>query len=100
MSEAVWKRSGWTHDWSDTQGNSKKRKPKTRAKFAWDSNHVYIGIECWDSDIWATFKGRDQKLWEQEVVEVFIDHDGDYRDYLELQVSPANQVFDAQEGYV
>ena len=99
LSEPVWKRSRWTHHWSDPQGNSKKRKPKTRAKFAWDSDHVYVGVECWDSDIWATLEGRDQKLWEQEVVELFIDHDGDYRDYLELQVSPANQVFDARFDY-
>jgi hypothetical protein len=97
--EPVWKRAGWTHDWSDPQGNSKKRTPKTRARFAWDSHFVYVGIECWDSDIWATLKGRDQNTWEQEVVELFIDHDGDHRDYLELQVSPANQVFDARFDY-
>ena len=49
--------------------------------------------------MWATLTERDSDTWEQEVVEVFIDADGDKRDYLELQVTPANVVFDARFEY-
>jgi hypothetical protein len=37
---------------------------------------------------------RDQHLWNEEVVEVFLDPNGDGRDYPELEVSPHNIVVD------
>ena len=40
------------------------------------------------------YQHEDDKLWEEEVVEVFIDPDGDGRDYLELEVNPLNTVVD------
>jgi hypothetical protein len=46
--------------------------------------------------VWSTFTARDSNTWEQEVIEVFIDEDGDGKDYLELQVTPTNVVFDAK----
>ena len=46
--------------------------------------------------MWSKFTERDSNTWEQEVIELFIDADGDKKDYLELQVTPANVVFDAK----
>ena len=45
---------------------------------------------------WATLTQRDSDTWTQEVIELFIDADGDRKDYIELQVTPANVVFDAR----
>ncbi len=44
--------------------------------------------------MWAIYDQEDDKLWEEEVVEVFIDPDGDGRNYLELEVNPLNTVVD------
>jgi hypothetical protein len=38
--------------------------------------------------------GRDGPLWEEEVVEVFIDPVGDARSYFEFEVNPLNTVLD------
>jgi len=95
LSEPVWRRARWTPWWRKPSGKPGKA-PKTRAKFAWDDTHLYIAIYCEDTDAWSKFTARDSNTWEQEVVEVFIDADGDKRDYLELQVTPANVVFDAK----
>ena len=58
--------------------------------------NLYLGIVAKDRDVWSTFTERDSNTWEQEVVEIFIDALGSKRNYLELQVTPANVIFDAK----
>jgi hypothetical protein len=105
LDEPSWRYAKWTRRWGDPLGRRRDRRgkfiksPGTRAKFVWGPQDLYIAIEASDRDIWATFTERDSNTWEQEVVEVFLDPDGDERDYLELQVTPANVVFDAQFAY-
>jgi len=65
-----------------------------RAKMLWDDEHFYFGFACRDPDIWAIYANEDDHLWEEEVVEVFIDPDGDGENYLELEVNPLNAVVD------
>jgi hypothetical protein len=66
----------------------------TEAALAWDSTHLYAAFTCVDPEPWGTMMQRDQHLWNEEVVEVFLDPDGDGRDYPELEVSPHNIVVD------
>jgi hypothetical protein len=66
----------------------------TRVKTRWDRENLYVAFECEDTDVWATMRQRDQHLWEEEVVEVFVDHDGDGRNYKEFEVNPLNTVVD------
>lgn len=68
--------------------------PKTVAKMLWDDQNLYIAFVCDDTDIWATKTKRDDFLWEEEVVEIFIDPDGDGQDYFEFQVNPLNTQID------
>ena len=66
----------------------------TEATLAWDDDHLYVAFACADERPWGTMYRRDSKLWEQEVVEVFLDPDGDGENYPELEVSPHNVVVD------
>ena len=47
-----------------------------------------------DAEPWGTMFERDARLWEQEVVELFLDPDGDGKNYPELEVTPHNVVVD------
>lgn len=96
VDEPAWASTEWTRWWGNPLGISGVRSPMTRAKFLWTPEALYIAVEARDSDVWGTLTERDSNTWEQEVIELFIDADGDRRDYLELQVSPANVVFDAR----
>jgi len=49
----------------------------TRAKMLWDDTALYLGFACEDPDVWAIFDGEDDPMWSEEVVETFIDPDGD-----------------------
>ncbi|MCS7254559.1 MAG: carbohydrate-binding family 9-like protein [Armatimonadota bacterium] len=68
--------------------------PKTFARLLWDDRYIYIAFECSDDDIWATKTQRDDFLWEEEVVEAFIDPDGDGLNYYEFQVNPLGTEID------
>jgi len=95
LDEPVWGRTVATAKWTSPDGKDRPA-PETTARIVWTPTHVYIGVESVDDDIWSTFTERDSNTWEQEVIEVFIDADGDKKDYLELQVTPANVIFDAK----
>ncbi len=94
LDEAVWQRARKTHWWVSPDGSDRKV-PKTRAQFSWDKDKLYVAVVSEDTDVWSTFEKRDSNTWEQEVIELFIDADGDKKNYLELQVTPKNTIFDA-----
>ncbi len=75
------------------------RRPRyrTTARLLWDDRNLYVAFSCEDDDAWARPGRRDDDaLWEDEVVEVFVDPLGRGRDYAEIEVSPANVRFDAR----
>ncbi len=61
---------------------------QTRARICWDDEYLYISFDCDDPDIWGTLLDRDDMIWEEEVVEAFIDPDSDLVWYYEFQMSP------------
>jgi hypothetical protein len=68
---------------------------RTQAKLVYDDANLYVSFDVEDPDIWGTMRNRDDSIYEQEVVEVFLDANADGRTYNELQVSPHNVIFDA-----
>lgn len=94
LDEETWSKAASTNAFVDTlTGGSTPM--KTEAKVAWDDKFLYIAFQNEDEDVWSTFKKHDDKLWTQEAVEVFIDANGDGKDYIELQVNPNNVSFDS-----
>ena len=67
----------------------------TIAQIAYDQDNLYIAFTCNDPDIWGDFTERDQHLWTEEAVEVFIDTDTISNTYVEIEVSPNNILFDS-----
>ena len=67
---------------------------RVEAKMLWDDSNLYFAFECDDTDITATMTKRDEHLWQEEVVEVFIDPDGDEKNYIELEVNPLGTFLD------
>jgi hypothetical protein len=61
---------------------------------------LWLRFDAVDDSPWNTYTQRDDRLWEEEVVEIFIDPDGDHRNYVEVEVNPANAVCDllVEEG--
>ena len=68
---------------------------RTHVKSCYDKNTLYFFFLCNDPDIWTSFTKRDEHLWENEAVELFIDVDNEPETYVEIEVSPANVLFDS-----
>jgi hypothetical protein len=71
----------------------------TEVRVAYDAAALYLGWICEDADIQATFKARDSRFWEEEVVEFFVTpasvKAGALNQYFELQWNPLGGTFDA-----
>jgi hypothetical protein len=70
---------------------------RTEARLVWDDDALYVAFACDDDVVWVRPGRADgDALWEDEVVEVFLDRSGHGRGYVEIEVSPANARFEAR----
>lgn len=76
---------------ADTGGPARQR---TVARLLWDDDYLYASFVCQDHDIWGVTRLRDQAIYDQEVVELFVDDNCDGHGYIEIEVSPLNAVLD------
>ncbi len=67
---------------------------ETSFRALWDDQGLFLTWEATDPDPWHTMTKRDEHIWEEEVVEIFIDLDGTGHNYYELEINPANVVCD------
>jgi hypothetical protein len=67
---------------------------KTQARALYDDTFLYFSFRCRDDNVWATLRIRDQHLWEEEVVEVFLQADPHQTSYIELEVNPLGTMLD------
>jgi len=72
--------------------------PRTTIRLLWDESFLYVRFLCEDREQYVAHEGRDAKLYEGDVVEVFLDPAGTAREYFELQVSPRNDLLDVRFG--
>jgi hypothetical protein len=55
---------------------------------------LLVRFDCRDERPWSVRSQRDAELWNEEVVEIFLDPCGSGRDYAEIEINPANVVCD------
>jgi len=69
----------------------------TTVRLAHDAHSFYIRFECVDRDAWGTWRHRNDPIYLEEAVEVFLAPGvGDPRRYWELEVSPLGVLFAAR----
>lgn len=106
LSEAEWA-AGFTAGGTLVAPDGKPLPEANKAEVGlmYDETYLYVGFRIKDSDVASSYtdlEKRDLTLWSggdkraSDVVEIFIDPDGDGADYVELQVAPTGAVFDAK----
>jgi hypothetical protein len=93
LDDVAWKRATPVNLVNSLDGSPGR--VRTTARLLWDDTYLYVSFDCEDPDVWTTFTKRDEPLYTQEAVEIFIDADGDGRTYNEIEVNAANALFDA-----
>jgi hypothetical protein len=66
----------------------------TEVRIGYDAHSFRVLFACEDPMPWATFTVRGEPLYKEEVVEVFLDVEGDGLAYYELELNPNNAVLD------
>ncbi len=70
-------------------------KQQTQVRIAYSQQALYIRFDCEDDDIWGTYTNRDEPLYNEEVVEIFIAPSAETpTHYFEFEVSPNSVLFD------
>jgi len=75
--------------------SGKNPKLKTDFRMLYDDYYLYIGYEVEDNNIIATFTERNDPLYEEDVVEIFLSPSGSLHYYYEFNFSPNSVIFDA-----
>lgn len=95
LDEAAWNRTARTAAFVNPV-SAEAASFRSGARALFDDDNLYVAFEVQDAFIQNTIDERDGHLWNQDAVEIFIDPDGNGRDYFEVQVSPTGQVFDTR----
>ena len=67
----------------------------TTIRALWDEDFLYIAFDCVDDEVYSTGTlKRDDNIYMEDVVEVFLDGIGDGRQYMEIQVAPDGATLD------
>lgn len=93
LDDPAWKKAPLVGDFVNTSDGSQSTY-KTEARVLYDENFIYFAFRCADDNIWSTMRRRDQHLWEEEVVEVFLQADPNQPSYIELEVNPLGTMLD------
>lgn len=95
LSEEIWQKAEQVVLKNNTGAEVQDSTLMTWVKTCYNDEYLYISFVCNDPDIWGDFTDRDQHLWTEEAIEVFIDTDDEMNTYVEIEVSPNNVLFDA-----
>ena len=95
LDDAAWQAAPWSAAFVDIEGDAKPApRFRTRMKMLWDDRYLYVGAELEEPDVWATLTRRDAVIFRDNDFEVFIDADGDAKEYAELEINALNTVWD------
>jgi hypothetical protein len=95
LDEPDWADAPWTDPFIDIEGEGKPQpRHETRAKMLWDDEYFYIAARLVEPHVWATYDRRDMIVFHENDFEIFIDPNGDTREYYEIEVNALGTIFD------
>ena len=95
LDDAAWSAGVWTSAFIYSDGRAPAPR-SCRAKILWSDVALFVAFQVEDNDLQASHTLRDEPLYTQDVVELFIDPEGDAKGYMEFEVSPRGTLFDAR----
>jgi len=92
LNDTAWKKAPPVNFVNNSDGSQSMY--KTESRVLYDNNYLYFAFRSMDDNIWATMRRRDEHLWDEEVVEVFLQADPNQPSYIELEVNPLGTMLD------
>ncbi len=94
LDEPAWEAAETFAFFNNADGSPPPAELRTSAKALYDDEFIYFAFDSADTNVWSTRDVRDEHLWEEEVVEVFIQADPAHPSYIELEVNPLGAMID------
>ena len=96
LDEADWQNAPLSEAFADIRGVDFEPRPvkETHMKMLWDQDHLYIAGIIEEDQVTASLLEHDSIIYHDNDFEVFIDPDGDARNYFEIEVNALGTVMD------
>ena len=95
LDESSWKNAKETAAFVDISGEGfPDPKYRTTAKMLWDDEFLYVAAEMEEPDLRASLTEHDSIIYRDNDFEVFLDPDGDGKNYFEIEINAFGTVFD------
>ena len=95
LDEAAWQTALTYTDIYKFNEPARLQQPGTTWKVLWDQDNLYFAFDCEDDDIVAPVYERDDAVYSDDCVEMFILPDFRFRTYWEIIISPSRSVYDS-----
>ena len=93
LSDAAWEKAPRTERFGEIR-YGEAMPFETYVKMLWDDKGMYFAYYIQQEDIWGTISERDALSFFDNDAEIFIDPDGDGKNYFELEMTALNQIYD------
>lgn len=95
LTDGEWAAAPWSDAFVDIEG-AQRPPPRfeTRMKMLWDDQYLYVAAWMQEPHVWATLTQRDAIVFQDNDFEIFIDPNGDTRQYNEIEVNALGTIFD------
>lgn len=93
LSDQAWRRATpitLLFPWDDQTGG----KQRTTVRLLRDENYLYVGYDCADTDITATHENRDDPVYKDDCVEIFLRPNEQSEHYIGLEMNARGVLFD------
>ena len=95
LTDPAWAQATWSAPFIDIEGGVKPRPTwPTRVKMLWDDEFFYVGAEITEPHLWATYTKHDSVIFHENDFEVFLDAEGDNREYYEFEINALGTYWD------
>lgn len=92
--ESSWTNAVWSDEFEDLEGTGKRGAFSSRFKLLWDNDYLYVYARFEEEHVWAKLNEHDLPVFQDNAFEIFIDPEGDNRNYVEFQINAFATVWD------
>lgn len=92
--EDAWQKAPWTESFININDIGAEPNLNTQVKMLWDHEYFYFYAQMEEPHIWAKITQRDEVIFYDNDIEIFIDPDGDTHQYYELELNALNTAWD------
>ncbi|KAL8600035.1 hypothetical protein ACOMHN_039268 [Nucella lapillus] len=97
LDDEAWSDVPWTEDFVDIRGAPPAFPApslESRVKVVYDDTHLYLAARLTEPHVWATYTGKDSRVYEENAFEAFFDVDKSMSWYKEFEINALGTTWD------